>query len=239
MNGSPDISIYMAFFVGIASFASPCVLPLIPGYLSFISGISVNDLGRTSTQNRVRVIAATLLFVLGFTIIFVALGASAGFLGSWLISYRAIFMKIAGIVIIIFALFSMELIKIPKLYETKRLNMGNLKIGIWGALPLGAAFGFAWTPCVGPYLGTILSMAATTSTVNQGTLLLSVYALGLGIPFIATALFFNTALGAFQWIKKNFRTINIISGILLLIMGILILTGYLNIINNYIQGVGS
>ncbi len=238
MNGGTDISIYMAFWGGIASFASPCVLPLIPSYLSFISGVSFDELSKSSTQTRLRVFTATILFVLGFAIIFVALGASAGFIGSWLMSYRAILTKIAGIIVIVFALFIMDIIKIPQLNATKRFNVSNLNFGLWGAIPLGMAFGFAWTPCVGAYLAPILSMAATSQTVNQGTLLLSIYALGLALPFIATALFFNAALGAFQWIKKNFRTINIISGVLLLIMGILILTGQLNVLNSLLQRFG-
>jgi cytochrome c-type biogenesis protein len=239
MSNAPDVSLFMAFSAGIISFISPCVLPLIPGYLSFISGVSVNELGQASAQNRLKVIAATLLFVIGFALIFVALGASAGLAGSWLTSFRSILTKIAGIVIIAFALFTMEIIKIPQLYNTKRFNFSKGNFGLLSALPLGMAFGFAWTPCVGPILASIYMVAATSQSVNQGTILLGLYALGLAIPFIATAIFFNTALGAFQWIKKNYRVINIISGVLLLIMGLLILTGKLSEINSLLLKIGS
>lgn len=235
MNTGADISLFMAFSAGIISFVSPCVLPLIPGYLSFISGVSVDQLEEASAQSRIKVLAATILFVIGFSIIFVALGATAGLAGAWLTSFRSILMKVAGVVIILFALFTMEIIKIPRLYETKRFQMNKRGFGLWGALPLGMAFGFAWTPCVGPILASIYAVAMTSQTVNQGTLLLSVYALGLGIPFIATALFFNTALGAFKWIKNNYRAVNIVSGLLLLAMGILILTGKINVLNSFVQ----
>jgi len=235
MGANPDIGILIAFTAGIISFLSPCILPLIPGYLSFISGISVDRLGESSGQDRIKILSATILFVIGFAIIFVALGASAGLMGVSLMSYRSILTKVAGITIILFALFTMEIIKIPQLYNTKRFQSNTTRErGIWGALPLGMAFGFAWTPCVGPILGSIFMVAATGDTVNQGTMLLSVYALGLGIPFIATALFFNTALNTFGWIKKNYRTVNIISGLLLLLMGVLILTDKMNVVNTYI-----
>jgi len=234
MSGAPDIGIFMAFIAGIVSFLSPCVLPLIPGYLSFISGVSVDQLGQPSGHNRLRVLTATILFVIGFALIFVGLGASAGLLGVSLASYKSVLAKVAGVMIIIFALFTMEIIKIPQLYGTKRFQTTKSSFGLWGALPLGMAFGFAWTPCVGPILASIYAVALTSDTVNQGTFLLSAYALGLGIPFILTALFFNFALGAFQWIKKNYRVINIVSGLLLMTMGILLLTGKLNAINAFV-----
>jgi cytochrome c-type biogenesis protein len=229
----------MAFSAGIISFVSPCVLPLIPGYLSFISGVSVDQLGNASAQSRMRVLAATLLFIAGFAAIFVALGASAGLAGSWLISYKSVLTKAAGVMIIVFALFTMEIIKIPQLYSTKRLDFGSRNFGIWGALPLGMAFGFAWTPCVGPILASIYAVAMTSQNVGQATILLSTYALGLGVPFIATALFFNAALSAFKWIKKNYRAVNIVSGLLLLTMGVLILTGKLNMLNILFQKLAS
>jgi cytochrome c-type biogenesis protein len=210
-------------------------LPLIPGYLSFISGISVDRLGESSGQDRLKILFATLLFVAGFASIFVGLGVSAGLVGVSLMSYQSIMTKIAGVTIIIFALFTMDIIKIPQLYNTKRFQSNTTsQRGLWGALPLGMAFGFAWTPCVGPILGSIFMVAATGDTVSQGAVLLSVYALGLGIPFIATALFFNTALNAFGWIKKNYRAVNIVSGVLLLAMGILILTDRMTAVNSYI-----
>jgi len=236
MPNVSDISLLMAFAAGFISFISPCVLPLIPGYLSFVSGVSVDELGEAAAKSRARVLAATLLFVAGFAIVFILLGASAGLTGSWFISYKSILIKIAGIVIIIFALFTMEIIKIPQLYGTKRLQFSKQRFGIWGALPLGAAFGFAWTPCVGPILASIYAVAMTSQSFNQGIMLLSAYALGLGIPFIATALFFNTALSAFKWIKNNYRVVNIASGLLLLAMGVLILTGQMQVLNRLIQG---
>ncbi|HZD58929.1 MAG TPA: cytochrome c biogenesis protein CcdA, partial [Anaerolineae bacterium] len=222
MSNGDIPGLFIAFTAGIMSFLSPCVLPLIPGYLSFISGISVDKLGQSSSQDRIKVLTATFLFVIGFALIFVGLGASAGLLGVSLMSYKTVLTKGAGVIIILFALFTMDIIKIPQLYGTKRFQTGKSRFGIWGALPLGMAFGFAWTPCVGPILASIFMIATTSDTVNQGTLLLSVYALGLGIPFILTALFFNIALGAFQWIKRNYRTVNIVSDLLLMAMGVLV-----------------
>jgi cytochrome c-type biogenesis protein len=235
MNSNADVGLLMAFTAGIISFLSPCVLPLIPGYLSFISGVSVDELGDSSSNSRMKVLKATLLFVAGFAIVFVALGASAGLAGGWLLYYRDILTKIAGVLIILFGLFTMELIKIPQLYSTKRFNIDKRKFGLWSALPIGMSFGFAWTPCVGPILASIYAMAMTSQDASQSVLLLAVYALGLGVPFILTALFFNVALGAFKWIKKNYRVINIVSGVLLIIMGVLIFTNKLSAIGALIQ----
>jgi cytochrome c-type biogenesis protein len=235
MNSSPDVSLFMAFTAGIISFISPCVLPLIPGYLSFISGVSVDELSEVSGQAKVKVLTATLLFVAGFAIVFVALGASAGLAGGWLLYYRSILTKIAGVLIILFGLFTMEIIKIPQLYNTKRFNIDKRKFGVWGALPLGMSFGFAWTPCVGPILASIYAVAMTSQNTGQAVILLGLYALGLGVPFILTALFFNAALGAFKWIKKNYRIINIVSGVMLIAMGLLILTNKLSILGSLLQ----
>jgi cytochrome c-type biogenesis protein len=235
MNSGADVSLFMAFTAGIISFISPCVLPLIPGYLSFISGISVDQLGEATGESRVKILSATTLFVAGFGIVFVALGASAGLAGSWLLLYREILVKVAGVLIIAFGLFTMELIKIPQLYNTKRFNVDKRSFGIWGALPLGMSFGFAWTPCVGPILASIYTMAMTSQNTGQSVVLLGLYALGLGVPFILTALFFNVALGAFKWIKKNYRAINIVSGVMLIAMGLLILTNKLTVIGSWLQ----
>lgn len=233
MNTSPDVSLFVAFTAGIISFISPCVLPLIPGYLSFISGVSVDELGEASGQAKAKVLIATILFIAGFSIVFVALGASAGLAGGWLIQYRSILIKFAGVLIILFGLFTMDIIKVPQLYNTKRFNVSKRKFGVWSALPLGMSFGFAWTPCVGPILASIYAVAITSQDTGRAVVLLGLYALGLGIPFLLTAVFFNAALGAFKWIKKNYRAINIVSGLMLIIMGLLVLSNKLSLLGSF------
>jgi len=231
-----SVSYLGAFLAGGLSFASPCVLPLIPGYISFISGVSLEDLTdkEKSTQHLQRVTINTIFFVIGFSIVFISLGASASFLGKWLFQNLIIFNKVAGIVIFILGLHVSGIFRIKALNYEKRIHTGQKKFGIFGSILIGMAFAFGWTPCIGPILGSILTVAANQATVGQGVILLSFYSAGLGIPFILTAALFNFLIGFFGFIKRHFRAVEIISGGLLMLIGILIFFNLLQYLANYL-----
>jgi len=220
----PTVEIPTAILAGLLSFISPCVLPLIPGYLSFISGVSIEELSsREKTKSHFwKVVINTVFFVLGFSIVFILLGASATSIGSLLQKHMAIFNKVAGIVVFIFGLHLAGVFKIKTLNYEKRFHTGQKKMGVLGSALIGIAFAFGWTPCIGPILGTILTLAAQQNSINHGIILLLFYSAGLGIPFILTALLFNYLIGAFGFIKRHFRAVELISGGLLMLVGVLI-----------------
>ncbi len=228
------VGYFSAFLAGALSFVSPCVLPLIPGYISFISGVSLEELTdrEKAAKHLTRVAINTIFFVVGFSIVFIALGASASFIGKWLFQNLVIFNKIAGVLIFIFGLHVAGIFRIKALNYEKRIHAGSKKFGIWGSIFIGMAFAFGWTPCIGPILGSILTMAANQETVSQGILLLGFYSAGLGIPFILTALLFNWLIGFFGFIKRHFRAVEIISGGLLMVIGVLIFFNLLQAIAN-------
>lgn len=230
-----EIGWIIAFTAGFVSFFSACVLSLIPGYISFISGVSISDLPKVSPRHLIKVLLPSILFVLGFTLIFTLLGASASFIGSFLAQNKGVLRKISGVQIIILGLFLLGVIRIPKLYQEKRFQLSSYSIGYLGAFPLGMAFAFAWTPCIGPILASILLYAGTSKTVTEGALLLLIYSLGLGIPFIITGLAFSYSLTAFDWVKRRYRLINAISAGLLIIMGIMLLTNWWNFFSGWIN----
>jgi cytochrome c-type biogenesis protein len=210
---------------GLLSFVSPCVLPLIPGYLSFISGVSIEDLtsAKRDRSQVGRLLVNTIFFVIGFSLVFIVLGASASGIGSWLREHLIIFNRIAGVLVFIVGLHVMGVFRIKALNYEKRFSLGATKRkGVLGALLVGIAFAFGWTPCIGPILGTILTMAAQQESVNRGMILLAFYSAGLGVPFILTAVLFNYMMGAFGFIKRHFRAVEIISGGLLVLVGVLI-----------------
>jgi cytochrome c-type biogenesis protein len=219
-----EMGFALAFAAGVVSFLSPCVLPLIPGYLSFMTGIAVGDLG--SGRSARVVIGPALLFVAGFSVVFTALGASASVLGSLLVEYRVVLERVAGLLVIGFGIVMLGVIKVPWLYGEARVDMGKARsFGRGAAFVMGAAFAFGWTPCVGPVLGSILALAGTTASVAEGAALLLVYSLGLGVPFIATALLFGTAGPLLARMNRHALMINRVAGVLLIAVGVLILTG--------------
>jgi cytochrome c-type biogenesis protein len=219
-----EMGFALAFAAGVVSFLSPCVLPLIPGYLSFMTGIAVGDLG--SGRSARVVIGPALLFVAGFSVVFTALGASASVLGSLLVEYRVVLERVAGLLVIAFGIVMLGVIKVPWLYGEARVDMGKARtFGRGAAFVMGAAFAFGWTPCVGPVLGSILALAGTTASVAEGAALLLVYSLGLGVPFIATALLFGTAGPLLARMNRHALVINRVAGGLLIAVGVLILTG--------------
>jgi cytochrome c-type biogenesis protein len=225
-----NINVLIAFAAGVLSFLSPCVLPLIPSYLSLIGGVSVQELGE---RRRSRVFLRTLLFVLGFSIVFIALGVLFSGTGGFLTSATQILNIVAGALVILLGLnFIFNFWKF--LNFEKRLHMRSSPTGRLGSLLLGMAFGAGWTPCVGPILASILFLAGSSGGIVQGTLLLAVYSLGLGVPFVLAGLFFSQFLGARERMKRHFKTLRIISGAFLVLIGLLIALGRLQRFNIFL-----
>lgn len=225
-----NVGLATAFVAGLVSFLSPCVLPLVPAYLSYITGISVEDIRQREQQHRAPVtrtlILHSLVFILGFSVVFVSLGASATTLGRAISHNRRLFFEIAGVIIIIFGLHLTGLFKISWLYREKRFHKAG-KAGILGSFVIGLAFAFGWTPCIGPILAAILTIAAGKENVFQGILLLSIYSLGLGVPFLLVGLGVNRFLGFYNRFKRHLRVVEVVSGVLLMLIGVLILTNNL------------
>lgn len=237
MDSSIGFAIVTAFFAGILSFLSPCVLPLVPGYISIISGFSLDQLkGKTQDASLKRaVMMSSLMFILGFTISFIALGATATSLTKFLLVQMPILRYIAGLVMIVFALHVLGVFRINALYQDKRMHNVQAKSGMFGALVLGLVFALGWSPCLGPILATILGLASEQETVLRGTFLLFIYSAGLGIPFLMTSLGLNQFLSFYNRFKRHFRALEIVSGILILGVGILILTDQMTRLNTYFQ----
>lgn len=215
----------LALVFGLLSFISPCVLPLVPAYLTYISGLTFDEL--TGADKRGKIIAKTLLnaavFCLGFTVVFLAMGVTATKLGGFLQSHKTLFNQIAGIIIIIFGFHMVGAFQLKFLLMERRFEGKKGKWGLLGTFIVGLAFAFGWTPCIGPFLAGLLFLASNQHTVWQGFFLLLVYSLGLAIPFLLAAIAVNSFLSAFQKIKKHFRTIEVIGGILLIEFGHIIL----------------
>lgn len=231
-----QISWLFAFLAGVVSFISPCVLPLIPGYLSLVTKLSFDELTETNTSKTLKkVLVPSLFFVLGFSFLFVTLGASATFLGGFFQQNKILLLKISGVAIILFSLFILEIIRIPQFYRERRIELNSSNVSYLGPFLLGIAFGFGWTPCVGPILASILLYASTTEGAFEGALLLFIYSLGLGLPFIITGLALTKALSAFSWIKRNYGLYKYVTGGALLIVGLLMVTNTLFYLNIYGQ----
>jgi cytochrome c-type biogenesis protein len=209
----------LAFAAGILSFTSPCILPLLPGYLSYISGVSGEEL----TQRRARVLPACLLFVAGFVLVFSVEGATASLLGSVVAAHKPLLLHLSGAFIMAMGLITLGVLRIPALYGERRFHL-HPTIGVWSALPLGMAFAFGWTPCIGPVYAAILTAAGAANSVRMGAALLFIYGLGLGFPFIAVGIFLGRGLSATRWLQHHYRVLNLASGGVLIAMGILLLT---------------
>ena len=235
MNG--NVSLLAAFAAGFLSFISPCVLPLIPGYISFVSGVSVDEMRSDAppAASRLQVFVTSLAFVIGFSLVFIALGASATAVGKFMFSKLPLLSKLAGVVLIIFGLHTMGVFRLALLDTEKRVHQQRKPAGPLGAMLVGVAFAFGWTPCIGPILGGILAIAGSKNTVWEGVTLLAVYSLGLGLPFLITSLAINQFFGAAKRIRKYYHAIELTSGALLIVIGVLIITGQLTIIVRYLQ----
>jgi cytochrome c-type biogenesis protein len=226
--------IYIHLFVavaGLASFLSPCVLPLVPPYLSYLGGTTIDQLGsKGEIDPHVwrRVVLASVFFVLGFTTVFVGLGASASLLGQWIQTHKTQLSVVAGVVVILFGLHFLGVLRVPLLYREARFHVNSQGASFAGAYLMGLAFAFGWTPCIGPVLGTVLTLTANEANLGAGVRLLLVYSLGLGVPFVLAAV----AIGPFLRFLKRFRRhlgrVEMAMGVLLVLAGILMLTGSLN-----------
>ena len=230
----------MAFGAGLISFLSPCVLPLIPGYISFISGVSLQEMTDGSSGNgllnsqKLSVVLNSVFFIVGFSTVFILLGATATWIGTLLSTKISFLSKVAGLVIIVFGLFKMGLFRPLVFFKEIRYNFETKKVGFIWALVIGAAFAFGWTPCIGPILTGILAFAGTLEHINQGVLLLSVYSLGLGIPFLLTAVAVNQFLRFFNRIKRHLGLLEKITGGIMVVIGLLIFFNKLIIIPGYL-----
>ena len=232
-----DVSLIAAFAAGFLSFVSPCVLPLIPGYISFVSGVSVEEMrgDAAPTTSRLQVFITSLAFVIGFSLVFIALGASATAIGKFLFAKLPLLSKIAGVILIIFGLHTMGVFRLAFLETEKRVHSQRKPAGPLGAMLVGVAFAFGWTPCIGPILGGILAIAGSRNSVAEGITLLAVYSLGLGIPFLLTSLAINQFFGAAKKIRRYYHAIELASGALLVLIGVLIMTGQLTLIVRLLQ----
>jgi cytochrome c-type biogenesis protein len=230
-----NVSLIMAFGGGLLSFFSPCVLPVIPSYVSYITGISFEDLTGEQDKGRIRKVTLknSLSFIAGFSLIFILLGASSSFLGSILSDYQDTVRKIGGVLIVVMGLYIAGILKIGFLMQDKRLHLQNKPAGLLGSFFVGTAFAAGWTPCIGPVLGSILLYASTANSVTSGIELLTAYALRLVIPFLITSLAINTALSYFKKINRYMRVVSVVSGLFLVVVGILLFTGTFNVLSQY------
>jgi cytochrome c-type biogenesis protein len=230
-----DVNAFVAFAAGIFSFLSPCVLPLIPSYLSFVSGVSLDEMrsDQARTQVRARVVLNSLAFILGFSLVFVSLGASASFLGSLFLGYRNIIRIGGGIFIVIVGLYLVGAFKIAALDQYLQFNLKDKPAGYLGSVLVGVTFAVAWTPCVGPILGATLALAGSAGEVGRGTFLLMSYAAGLALPFFLSALAINSFFQFSQSLRRYIQAIHVIGGVLLIIVGVLLITDYMTFLNIY------
>ena len=224
------IKSFLAFGAGFISFLSPCVLPLIPGYISYISGESLGDI----VEKQKKIILKTVLFSLGFSLVFISFGATASLIGNILLENSNTLRIIAGIIIIIFSLQLIGILNLNFLNQEKRFQTKNYSNNLFFPVLVGAAFGFGWTPCIGPVLGSILTLAAVESSIGKGILLLSFYSLGLAIPFILSGYGISEFLAFSKNFRKNIKIVSVTGGVILLITGILILTNKLQTLGYFI-----
>lgn len=227
-----------AFLAGLVSFLSPCVLPLVPGYVSLISGAGVEELKSQESQLFRRVMVNSIGFILGFSIVFVTLGAISTEVGQLLARYKSLLSEIAGVVIILFGLHLTGIFKIKALYMDARLHSVKGSSTPWGAFVIGFAFAFGWTPCVGPILAVILGFAAAQDSVFKGIVLLAVYSLGLAVPFLLTSLGIGRFLKFYSRFRQHMHALEIASGVLLIFLGILLVMGRFTLISNYLSFLG-
>lgn len=233
-----QVTLLTAFVAGFLSFVSPCVLPLIPGYLSFVSGLSLEEMRSGAAGNasaRRQVLLASIAFVLGFSSVFIALGASASAIGEFLMSRLPLLGKIAGVLIIVFGLHTMGVFRLRFLETEKRIHTSRKPAGLVGSFFVGIAFAFGWTPCIGPILGGILTIAGSRDSIGEGIRLLAIYSMGLGIPFLLTAVAVDRFFAATARIRRYYHAIEVASGALLVAIGLLIFTNRFTIIARYLE----
>lgn len=229
---TPDLGFGVAFTAGVLSFLSPCVLPLIPSYITFLSGLTVEEVGR----GRRTAIVHGALFVLGFTAIFLALGATATILGQMLLAYRDWISRIGGLLIIVFGLYMLGVFNIGIFAREQRVHLATKPAGYFGTVLVGMAFGAGWTPCIGPILGSVLIYTSTSADLNYGLSLLLFYSLGLAVPFLLAAVAVNRFITIFRSFSRHMIWITRVSGVLLIVVGLLMVTSEFERLSAYLQG---
>jgi len=241
MKQPQEISALIAFSAGLLSFVSPCVLPLIPSYITYITGVSFKELTHASGRAKLRwaTVFHSLLFIAGFSTVFILMGASASYLGQLFTRYQYWIMKGGGVLIIILGIHFIGIINLPFLQMEKRFELRNRPLGYLGSFLVGIIFAAGWTPCIGPILSTILIYASTSQDFGTGVLLLAIYSMGLGVPFFLSSLAFNSFLSAFERIKRGMRVVTIVSGCFLVAIGILLVTDTFREINTYLNIFGN
>jgi len=227
-----EVGLLASFGAGLLSFLSPCILPLVPAYLGFLAGASLAEAGQTAPTHRIVLRAAA--FVIGFSCIFIALGASASVLGRLVSEHLTLLSRIAGLIIVVLGLHTTGLFRVDVLMREARFDIASRPAGIVGAFAIGLAFGFGWTPCVGPVLASILLVSGTGGTVGQGTMLLAAYAAGIGVPFLAAAAFSGPALRALRRMKHMVPVVEKVMGAALIATGLLVFFGLMPIIGNWL-----
>ncbi len=231
------ISMAVAASAGLLSFLSPCVLPLVPSYLAFVAGTSLGDLReRPRGTVRLTLLLNALGFIVGFSLVFIAMGAAVTLVGGWLLTYRGPVQKTGGVLIILFGLYLIGVLRIPFLMRQFHLPLSSRPAGILGSVAVGVTFGAGWTPCVGPVLGAILTLAGTTQTVGDGAALLAAYAAGLGVPFFAAALAVDRFLAFFGRFRRFLPIVDRVAGVLLVGVGLLLVLNYMTVLNAYFIG---
>lgn len=230
-----DINILVAFTAGIFSFLSPCVLPLIPSYLSFVSGVSLEEMraAEIASHLRRRVVLNSLAFILGFSLVFISLGVSASFLGGLFLSYRTFIRILGGVFILLVGIYLTGIFKIAPLERYLQFNLKDKPAGYLGSVLVGITFAVAWTPCVGPILGAILALAGTSGEIQRGILLLASYAAGLALPLFLSAVAVNSFFQFSRSFRRYIQAVHIGAGVLLIIVGILLITDYMTLMNTY------
>lgn len=240
MQSLPQISLLAAFSAGLLSFVSPCVLPLVPSYISYITGLSVEQLVDASAREKFKksIVLNSLSFIAGFSAVFVAFGASASLLGQVLIAYQDYIRRIGGILIVIFGLYLVGILNLNFLKTEHRYQFRARPVGYAGSFLVGVAFAAGWTPCVGPVLGAILLYASTTDSLMNGVVLLTCYSLGLGLPLFLTALGVDRFLAYFKGVRAYLWGVSTVSGILLIVVGVLIYANSLTMVTGFLERYG-
>ena len=231
-----EITYWGAILGGVLSFVSPCVLPLVPSYVTFITGLSFDELTAADQGPRVRrlTLIHSLGFILGFSLVFIALGATATAAGQFLRAYQDTLRVAGGILIILFGIYLTGIVKIPALSRERKMRLSGKPLGVLGSVLVGITFAAGWTPCIGPILASILLYASTAETVGTGVLLLSVYSLGLGLPFLIASLGMNSFLAASRGLRKSLHTIEVVSGVVLIVFGIALVTNMFSLFVGYL-----
>ena len=232
MEGTASFGLAISFTAGLLSFLSPCVLPLIPSYVTFITGLSLEDVQRA----RRTALVHSVLFVLGFSLIFLALGATATVLGRVLLAHRVWLSRVGGVMVILFGLYTLGALNVGALARERRVHLADKPVGYLGTVLVGIAFGAGWTPCIGPILGSILILSSSSADLSRGLLLLTAYSLGLAIPFLLSALLVRQFLALFARMRRQMVWVTRAAGLLLVGVGLLMVTDYFTVLAGYLQG---